>query len=70
VYSSGEQVHNGMHDDENFGLAFDTFDLLEDLEYNVIYYIQYDITTINKLILSSPKYRITNRETVDPEIHA
>mgnify|MGYP006898706523 FL=1 len=59
-----------MHDDENFGLAFDTFDLLEDLEYNVIYYIQYDITTINKLILSSPKYRITNRETVDPEIHA
>ena len=70
VYSSGEQVHNGMHDDENFGLSFDTFDLLVDLEYNVIYYIQYDITTINKLILSSPKYRITNRETVDPEIHA
>lgn len=70
VYSSGEQVHNSTHDDQNFGLSFDTFDLLVDLEYDVIYYIQYDVTTINKLILSSPKYRITNKETVDPEIHA
>lgn len=70
VYTSNEQIHNSANDDENFGLAFDNYSLFVDLEYNVIYYIQYTITTINNLVLSSPKYRITQRETIDPEIHA
>ena len=60
-----------MNDDEsNIGLSCDIFNLYVDLEYNTIYTIQYTVTTINNLTLSSPKYKIAQRETIDPELHA
>ena len=71
VYTSGDCVHNSLNDDtQTFGLSYDTFKLFADLEYNAIYTVQYTITTINNLTLSTPKYRMSQRETVDPEIHA
>ena len=42
----------------------------KDLEIGAIYKIQYTITTINKLTLSTPRYRIMQKPSIDPEISA
>lgn len=67
VYSSGEQIHNNSLDD-NAALSIDTYTIMTDLPQSTIYYIDYTVKTINKLIISSPKYRIIQRETIDPDI--
>jgi len=48
----------------------DNFSIKMDLQENEIYFIQYTIVTINKLIISSPKYKIIQRATIEPEIQA
>lgn len=69
ILTSGENVHNSSND-TNADLSFDKYSVMFDLCYNVLYYIQYTITTINKITLSSPMYKMMQRETIDPEISA
>ena len=69
ILSSGENVHNSSND-TNATLSFDKYSVMFDLCYNTLYYIQYTITTINKITLSSPMYKMMQRETIDPEISA
>ena len=42
----------------------------QDLEVGAIYKIQYTITTNNLLTLSTPRYRIMQKPSIDPEIKA
>lgn len=67
--TSGEQLHNSF-EDENAYSSRDVFTLTKELEVNKNYYIQYQVTTINNATFKSTKYRIMQKETIDPEIKA
>lgn len=67
VASSGECLHNNSLD-TNADWSIDNYFTGKDLPYDVIHKIQYTVTTVNKMVISSPKYRIIQRETIMPEI--
>lgn len=67
IETSGEQLHNSSNDVELYE-SYDSYKLPIDLDFGKIYYIQYVITTINGLIAASPKYRLVQQFSVDPEI--
>lgn len=66
VLESGEQLHNSSEDVYNYK-SQDRFITSHLLQEGILYYIQYSVTTINKLILSSPTYLIMQSESVDIE---
>jgi hypothetical protein len=57
IVSSGEKLHNSSNDVER-NESYDTFTLSQDLDIDKSYYIQYTITTINGLKISTHKCRI------------
>ena len=67
--TSGEQLHNSTNDTE-YHTSHDTFDCEYELETGKTYYIQYTITTINNLIISSPRYRIQQKVSIEPNLNA
>ena len=67
IATSGDCLHNSANDTELYE-SYDEFELNRDLEYNKNYYIKYTIITNNLLELSTPKYRIMQKATIDPEI--
>lgn len=67
--TSGDMLHN-IENDENLYVSSDHYTFPQDLEEGKEYRIQYTITTINGLTLSSRKYRLTQKKTVNPEINA
>lgn len=67
--TSGELLHNSF-EDENAYSSRDIYTLKQDLIVNKNYYIQYVVTTTNNAIFKSNKYRIMQKETIDPEIKA
>ena len=69
VETSGECLHNSF-EDTDVAYSRDIYTLKKDLEMNKSYYIQYIVTTNNNLVKKSNKYRIMNKETIDPEIYA
>ena len=71
IYQTEEIIHNGLNDDtEELYKQFDNFEYLNDLTYSKIFFIQYIVTTVNKMVISSPKYRIVQRSSIDPELEA
>lgn len=66
---SGEQIHNHSEDNEIYESS-DSFILDKELGENKTYYIQYSVTTSNKMKITSPRYRIMERHSIDPEIQA
>ncbi len=69
VETSGDLIHNHENDDYNYE-SNDEYSIKKILEDNKIYSIQYTITTTNGFVKSSPRYRIIQQTTVDPEIKA
>ena len=69
IKESGELIHNSS-DDISLKESSDTFTFSLDLDSAKFYYIEYNVTTINGIVASSPKYRIMQRLSIDPEIHA
>lgn len=67
-WSSGLQLHNSNTDTE-LNYSEDVYDLLVDIKYDTLYYIQYTINTINGLTISSPKYKLVQREYIEPELY-
>ena len=64
--NSGVQLHN-VNNDINSWSSEDEFIVNKVLPIGTLYYIQYNVTTINGLNLSSPTYRIMAGESVDME---
>lgn len=64
ILSTGYQLHNTSLD-TNIDYSQDIFYLNKDFRYNEIYYIQYTIITMNGLTLSTPKYKLIQRELID-----
>lgn len=67
--SSGEQLHNCQDDNELYE-SQDSFTIVQELEVDQSYYIQYKIKTVNNLIMSTPKYRIMRKTSIDTEMEA
>lgn len=67
--TSGEKIHNSF-EDENAYSSRDIFTLNKELIVNKNYYIQYEVTTTNNAHFKSTKYRIMQKESIDPEIRA
>lgn len=62
-----------LHNCENNILTYESTDehsFPDILEKNLVYYIQYIVTTVNKMVVASPKYRIVDKLTLPPEIKA
>jgi hypothetical protein len=68
IYTTGERIHDSSNN--NGAESIDYFDFALETKENDLYFISYDITTINGLKVSSPHYRISERTTIDPEIAA
>lgn len=69
IMTSGDQLHNSSNDVENYE-SYDTFMLTYDLVENMTYRIKYSVKTINNMFISTPRYKIVQRSTIDPEIKA
>lgn len=69
IASSGEQLHNSSNDVEIYE-SYDSFTLSQDLEIDKSFYIQYTIITNNGLKLSTPKYRLMQKTSINPEMDA
>lgn len=63
VKDSGELIHNILTD-TNIYEASETFLISDSFELNKIYYLYYIVTTVNGLVKSSPRYRITQRKQI------
>lgn len=69
IQTSGEQVHNS-YDDTERGESYDSYDIEQDLDLNTTYYLEYVVTTLNGLRISSGKYKIMQKQSIKPEIQA
>lgn len=69
LYDTGEIVHDSSTDITAYE-SFDEFHLKTDLKVNYSYYIQYTVTTMNKMVIKSPRYRIMQKNSIDPELEA
>jgi hypothetical protein len=63
VKDSGEILHNTINDTNAYESS-ETYMIPEDLELNKIYYLYYIVTTINGMVVTSPRYRITQRRQI------
>lgn len=69
VLTSGDMAHNDFDEDLLYK-SFDNFILAKDLDLDQAYYLQYTITTNNNIVVSSPRYKIMQKLSIDPEISA
>lgn len=66
VKDTGTLLHNSNNDTTN-KQSQDEYILLKDLDKGKPYFIQYIVTTNNNMVCKSPRYRIMQRTTIDPE---
>lgn len=69
IKDSGEILHNTTVDTLAYE-ASESFTIPEDLELNQIYYLYYIVTTVNGLVKTSPRYRITQRRQIPMNLEA
>lgn len=69
VVTSGEKVHNSSEDLE-YNTSYDTFECPYELEFSKTYYIQYSVATINGMKLSTRRYRIQQKNSIEPNLNA
>lgn len=67
IKTSGEQIHNSSSDSEIYA-SEDTYVINQDLIFGNVYYLEYVVTTNNKMKISSGKFRIGQQKTIKPEI--
>ena len=82
IQTSGERIHNSSaNDDRNYrnddnnnrdelNTSYDLYTIEQDLSVNKIYYLEYIVTTVNKMTVSTGKVRLIQQRSIDPEIHA
>lgn len=63
---TGWLIHNNSNDDKNY-LSHDEFLVPFDLDKDQTYYLQYKVLTNNKMEVSSPKYRITQQQSIESD---
>lgn len=69
IATSGDQLHDYANDVELYE-SYDTYSLPRDLEQEKSYRIKYTIKTNNGLEISTPRYRIMQKSTIEAEMQA
>lgn len=69
IAESDEILHNRL-EDINAYESFDRWSLNKELVKNKSYYIQYIVTTLNGMVVGSPKYRIMQKRSIDSDLKA
>ena len=69
VKTSGNLLHNTTYDTEIYE-STDSWTCEQDLPINESYYLQYSVITTNNMLVRSPKYRIMQKNSIDPELQA
>ena len=64
ILSSGELLHNSA-DDVSSSSSTDVFKIFHEINQGELYYIQYTVTTLNNLHISSPLYKVMQGTSVD-----
>lgn len=64
ILSSGTLLHNSA-DDVSSSSSTDVFKIHNEIDQNQLYYIQYTVTTLNNLTISSPLYKVMQGHSVD-----
>lgn len=67
IEDSGELLHNAA--DDVLNTAVDTYTFIDDLEKNSICYLQYTVTTVNGLIISTPRVAIMAAEEFTQDLN-
>ena len=65
--TSGDCLHNSSNDTELYE-SYDEFVLSKDLNIDEAYRIKYTVNTINGMTISSPRYRVMQKLSIDPDI--
>lgn len=71
VYESKENLHNSLNDydmEKSDYTQAEEFHLPYDLELNKLFYIEFIVTTINKMVIHTPKYKVMVKENVSSEL--
>jgi len=69
IADSGERLHNTSFDNISYE-SHEEFLISQDLDLHKSYYIQFRVTTTNKLVVHSVKYRIAQRRSISPDVDA
>lgn len=69
IDDTGILIHNNEKDTEPYE-SIDEYNYYSDIPNNMIYYIQYIVYTNNNLTVKSPKYKLTQKTSIPPEIQA
>lgn len=67
INDTGEILHNSTKDVES-DEAHEEYCFAQDIKTNESYYIQFTVTTINQMKASSPRYRLTQKRSISPEL--
>ena len=65
VYTTGEKLHQSSYD-VDYTYSVDKAIIKDFNTTGITYSIQYKVTTLNNLQLSTPKYKLTNEDLVSP----
>ena len=65
IYTSGDCLHNSSTD-TNAEFSEDKYAFNFEIPNDTIYYIQYSITTLNNLTISTPRYKLIKRAAIAP----
>lgn len=65
VYSTGEVIHNSSNDTD-YNYSLDNITVNDFAQDNKTYSVQYIVTTMNGLVMSSPRYKLTTEKFVAP----
>ena len=69
IIDSGDLLHNTSNDIFPYE-STEEFIINQDLTPNELYYLQFTVTTVNGLEVSSPRYRVSQRTLIPSEITA
>lgn len=65
VYTSGELIHNSSNDTD-YSYSIDNITINDFMEDDKVYSVKYTITTMNGLVVSTPRYQITTEYFIAP----
>ena len=65
IYTTGEKLHQTSYD-VDYSYSIDKAIVNDFSATNVTYAIEYKVTTLNGLVLTTPKYKLTNEDLVSP----
>jgi hypothetical protein len=67
ISTSGWKLHNSNEDEFAYE-SIDSYYIDKDLNNNEKYYLQYEVITNNKMLISSPLYTIIKSLSIDPPV--